>query len=259
MLIKTVGITAAAAAIAIGAVTTGLVNVKALPGNIAQVFTVQQRHIIIGVDITAGRENEVPKDFRAVQRLLDNAEPGDKIEIYLIDSRSESSQEAIFSAELPEDEGPMGMALKKAKKGAQHSLSECWDKSINKVLGDNHLVQQTDLFGFFRFVSQKEEFRKSNGPVLILFTDGQQVGDGFNFEKTIPDKNDLMRAKQNEFIADLRNINVSLAGVTPTHAITNSHWRRLQAWWRGYLKEAGVDNISITSERCIEENSHKSL
>jgi len=259
MFIKTIAITAAVAAVAIGAQTTGLVNLRTIPGEIEQLVTVQQRHIIVGVDITAGRENEVPKDFRAVQRLLENAEPGDKIEIYLIDSRSESSQEAIFSVQMPEDEGPMGMALKKAKKGAQQSLSECWDKSINKVLGDNHLVQQTDLFGFFRFVSQKEEFRKSGSPVLILFTDGQQVGDGFNFEKNIPDKNDLMRAKEDDFIADLRNINVSLAGVTPTHAITNSHWRRLQAWWRGYLKEAGVDNISITSERCIEENSHKSL
>ncbi len=130
MLIKTIAITAAVAAVAIGAHTSGLANLKTMPGKIEQLVTVQQRHIIIGVDITAGRENEVPKDFRAVQRLLENAEIGDKIEIYLIDSRSESSQEAIFSVKMPEDEGPMGMALKKAKKGAQ--------QIPDRLLGQKH-------------------------------------------------------------------------------------------------------------------------
>lgn len=249
MLMKAIGVTTALAALAIGSHMTGLVNLKTLPAEMEQLVTGDQRHIIVGVDITEGRENEIPKDYKAVQKLIAGLKTGDAVEIYLIDSKSESYQEAIFSAKMPDDDGPMETAIRKAQKDAQNAISECWDDSINKALTDKHLVQQTDLFGFFRFASRKTDFRSSTKPVLILFTDGQEVGDSFNFEKKIPDSHDLTKVKNNDLLPDLKGVIVMISGYTPTHNISNEHWRKLQVWWRDYLKEAGAKAISISSER----------
>jgi hypothetical protein len=86
---------------------------------------------------------------------------------------------------------------------------------------------------------------------LILLTDGQQVGDGFNFEKTIPDERHLGKVKNAELMPDLGGVSVLLAGVTPTHNISNLHWRKLQSWWTKYLKESGAEVAAVTSERSL--------
>ncbi len=250
MLTRMIVISAVIAALAIGMHAAGLVNLKEVPEELGLSGN-EPRHIIVASDITAGREGELQKDFEAVQKLIEKARPGDKIEVFLIHSRAESSQEAIFTAAMPVEEGPMGMAFKRAQKSAQQSFKECWDKSLQAHLGDNRLVQQTDLFGFFRFVSQRVEFRKSKNPALIVLTDGQEVGDGFNFERTIPTEHDLKRAKDAELMADLVGVRVTLAGMTPTHNITNLHWRKLQSWWRVYLKEAGAEVAAISSDRSV--------
>jgi hypothetical protein len=240
--------TAVIGALAVGAHTSGMVDLKKAPQELG-LFASDPRSIIVAADITAGREKELQKDFEAVQKLIDTARLGEKIEVYLIHSRAEASQEAIFKAEMPGDEGPMGMAFKRAQKKAKESFADSWNKGINAALGDSRLVQQTDLFGFFRFVSQRTEFRKSKKPILIVFTDGQQVGDGFNFERTIPIDRDLKRAKNAELMPDLTGVTVTMSGVTPTHNISNLHWRKLQSWWREYLKEAGAEVTAISSDR----------
>jgi len=251
MFTKMLVISTAIAALIIGAHATGLVNLKALPKELGLSDEIEHRYTIIAADITAGRENELGKDFDAIKKTVAKARLGDKIEIFLIHSRAESSQEAIFLAEMPEEPGPMGIALTRAQKAASQSFADCWNRSVKTLLGDKQIVQQTDLFGFLRFVSQKQLFRKARKPVLILLTDAQQVGDGFNFERNIPDEHDLRKARELDLIADLSGISVTMAGVTPTHNISNAHWRRLQSWWRSYLKEAGADVTTITSERSL--------
>ncbi len=250
MLTKTIAITAAVAVLALGAHAAGLVNLRTATEGLGLLVTTE-RYIIVGIDITEGRENEVPKDFKAIQGLLTKTNPGDKIEVFLIHSRSESAQEALFVAEMPGDEGPMGVSLERAQKAAQRCLEDRWKKKIGTFLADKQFVQQTDLFDFFRFVSQKKEFHRSKRPILMLFTDGQQVGDGFNFERKVPDRQDLTKVKGNDLMADLKGISVTLLGCTATHNISNYHWRKLQAWWGAYLKEAGAETISITSERGV--------
>ncbi len=238
------------AALATGLQATGAIDLKAVPKELGLAGN-DPRNIIVAVDITAGREKELPKDFEAVQKLIEKSRPGDKIEVFLIHSRAESEQEAIFTSQMPDDEGPMGMAFARAQKSAEQAFKECWDKSLQAYLGDNSLVQQTDLFGFFRFVSQRAEFRKSKKPILIILTDGQEVGDGFNFEQSIPTEHDLKRAKDAELMPDLSCVSVTLAGMTPTHNITNLHWRKLESWWNAYFKEAGAENTTISSDRSI--------
>ena len=251
MYMKIIGISAAIAAVTIGAHAMGLVNLKSVPKDLGLSDEIEQRYVVIASDITAGREGELKKDFETVQRLVNKACLGDKIEVFLIHSRAESQQEAIFSVEMPLEPGPMGMGLTRAKKTAGQSFANRWDKSVNALLKDSRLVQRTDLFGFFRFVSQRQELRKSKKPVLILLTDGQQVGDGFNFERAIPKVYDLKKIRDDDLMADLDGISITMAGVTPTHEISNSHWRKLQSWWRQYLKEAGAEIASISSERNI--------
>ncbi|MBF0560210.1 MAG: hypothetical protein HQL08_15680 [Nitrospirae bacterium] len=248
MLMKTAGISAALIALAVAMHTSGVVNLEK-PAEELGLLDAKARHIIVGVDITVGRENELPKDLNSIKSMMAKSNAGDRIDIFLIHARSESSQEAIFSVQMPEDSGPMGLALQRAQKAAQCSLSEKWDKSI--ALYSNEFAQATDLFGFFRFVSQKQAVGKSEGTVLILYTDGQQVGDGFNFERKAPEESDLRKVRTNGLLADLNGIRITFAGVTPTHNITNRHWRKLQSWWHSYLKEAGAKDILISSEREI--------
>lgn len=248
MLTRMIVISAVIGALAVGAHTAGIVDLKKVPKELGLSGS-EPRYIIMASDITAGREGELQKDFEAVLKLVETACLGDKIEVFLIHSRAESSQEAIFTVEMPNDEGPMGMALLRAQKKAKQSFADCWNKGIEAALGDSRLVQQTDLFGFFRFVAQRTEFRKSKKPVLIVLTDGQQVGDGFNFERAIPTAHDLQKAKNAELMPDLSGVNVTLSGVTPTHNISNLHWRKLQSWWREYLKEAGAEVAAISSDR----------
>jgi hypothetical protein len=154
MLTRMIAITVVIGALAVGAHTAGIVDLKKIPKELG-LSAGEPRYIIVAADITAGREGELQKDFEAVQQLVENAHLGDKIEVFLIHSRAESSQEAIFKAEMPTDEGPMGAAFKRAQKKAKQSFADCWNKSIVAALGDSRLVQQTDLFGFYRFVSQK--------------------------------------------------------------------------------------------------------
>jgi len=250
MLNRMVGISVIIAALAAGLHATGAVDLKAVPKELGLAGS-EPRHIIVAADITAGREGELPKDFDGVQKLLERSSPGDRIEVFLIHSRAESSQEAIFTAQMPDDEGPMGMAFNRAKKNAAQVFKERWDENIGLFLENRHLVGQTDLFGFFRFVSQRTEFRKSNKPVLIVLTDGQEVGDGFNFERSMPSDHELKMVKRAELLPDLGGVSVSLGGMTPTHSISNQHWRKLQSWWRMYLKEAGAEAGAITSDRSV--------
>jgi len=254
MLNKIIVTTAVIAALAAGLQASHVLDLRTVPKELGLVGS-EPRNIIVAADITAGREEELPKDFEAVRKLMDKANPGDKIEVFLIHSRAEAEQEAIFTVQMPNDEGPMGMAFIRAQKGAQQSFKECWDRNIQALLGDSSLVQRTDLFGFFRFVSHRAEFRKSKKPVLIVLTDGQEVGDGFNFERAIPTDHDLTMAEKAELLPDLSGVNATLAGMTPTHNITNLHWRKLESWWKEYLKEAGAVVTAISSDRSILSGS----
>ncbi len=252
MFTKIMVISAAIVAVTVGAHAMGLINLKSVPKDLGLSDELEQRHTIVAIDITAGREGEIKKDVDAVEKLIEKAGLGDKIEVYLIHARAESQQESIFSLEMPLDPGPMGMALRRAKKTAGESFAKRWDASVNALLKDGRLVQQTDLLGFFRFVSQKQEFRKAKKPILIVFTDGQQVGDGFNFERATPTAHDLKKIRDENLMSNLDGVSVTMAGVTPTHNITNSHWRKLQSWWTEYLRNAGAEITSISSERYIE-------
>lgn len=103
-----------------------------------------------------------------------------------------------------------------------------------------------------RFVAaQKADLISSPNAVLILFTDGQQVGDGFNMEKKAPSSDDLKTAASNDFIPDLHGVRMIFTGVTPSHGIDNAHWRKIQSFWKEYGKKALALNISVSSERTI--------
>ena len=256
MLTKIAVLTVALMALLLGANAAGIINLNGIPNELGLSDKIEHRHIMIGVDITTGREGELPKDFEAIQRLIGSAQLGDMIDVFLIDSRSEAAQEAIFSMKMPVEPGPMGMVLARAQQSANKSFADCWNKKINSFLTDKNLVEETDLFGFFRFVSERNteelnDLKKKDPIYLIVFTDAQEVGDGFNFERTIPGKGDLIRAKEAGLIPNLSGVKVNMLGVTPTHNISNDHWRKLVLWWRAYLQEAGAEILSITSERTL--------
>lgn len=86
----------------------------------------------------------------------------------------------------------------------------------------------------------------------MILTDGQQVGDGFNMERRAPGKADLERAKENDLVADLNNVRVVFAGMTPTHRVSNAHWRKLKSFWKEYADEAGARSVSVSSERRLD-------
>ena len=250
---KFLSISGAITALLLGMQLGGLVNLQQIPNDIGLSEHIETRYVIVGLDITLGREDELQKDFVAIQKLLKKINLGDKLEMFLIHSRSESEQEAICSIEMPNKPGPMGLELSRAKKGAEQAFSNCWDEKVKPLIGSNKYVQRTDLFGFLRFVSQRAEFRKHENPILILLTDGQQVGDGLNFEKVIPNEADLTKVIDNNLLPNLSGIKVLIAGFTPTHNVSNAHWRKLQAWWREYLKTAGAEVVSIASERNLQQ------
>lgn len=208
-------------------------------------------YTIVGLDVTAGREKELEKDRKAIGELIKDMKSGDHIVVYLIHSRAESEQEAVFSALTPENQGPMGQELTRAKKSAESSWAECWNKSITP-LATSDKKQRTDLFGFMRFVSsQKTGFLEHENAILLLFTDGQQVGDGFNFEKKSPTNTDLKRAEEMGLIPELPGVRIVFAGVTPTHKISNEHWRKIQNFWKEYGHQTGAVSTKVSSERIM--------
>ncbi len=211
-------------------------------------------HILIGLDITSGRERELMKDRTAVTALVNQLRSGDTLSIYLIHSRAESDQEEVFKAEMPQNSGPMGQELSRKQLKAQRDWECCWREKIMPLIHSDEarLKQQTDIFGFLRFVSsQKPEFRDSTRAYLILYTDGQHVGDGFNFERRAPTGREIDLAERNDLMPDLRNIRLFFAGVTPTHQISNEHWRRIQRFWKEYGRASGASSVSVLSERAV--------
>ncbi len=221
---------------------------------LAGVIQKSPRNIVIGMDITAGREGELSKDKKAIDKLIKNLDAGDRISVYLIHSRAESEQEELFSLSLPESIGPMGQVLIRAKKTAEQEWDVCWQKKIMPLVDSDQakLKQRTDLFGFMRFISsQKAELLTHKKAFLIVFTDGQHVGDGFNFEKRQPSENDIEKAEKSDFIPDLHNIRLFFVGMTPTHRISNDHWRQIQKFWKAYGNISGAKRVNVSSERNI--------
>lgn len=212
-------------------------------------------NIVVGLDITSGREGELVKDKKAIEKMIRNLGPGDKLSVYLIHSRAESEQEEIFNAELPETIGPMGQVLQRAKASADKEWAVCWqDKIMSLVRSDEaKLKQRTDLFGFLRFIAhQKSEFLGEKKAWIVLFTDGQHVGDGFNMERRAPQDSDLDKAEQADFIPNLNNVRLAFVGVTPTHRISNDHWRQIQKFWKAYGNASGAKYTSVSSERSLQ-------
>jgi len=221
-----------------------------VPKDIAREYS--PRYIVVGLDITAGREEELGKDRDAISSIIKSARLGDSIEVFLIHSRAESEQEAVFAVEMPTQPGPMEQGIKRAKLAAEKDWECSWNKRIVPLLADTSRKQQTDLFGFMRYVTtQKPEFGAEKHSTLVLFTDGQQVGDGYNLEKRVPATEELKQICEKGLIPSLKGIDVRFAGVTPTHKVTNAHWRKLQDFWKEYAREAGAEKVAVTSDRNI--------
>ena len=254
---KTLAILGILTATALGLHYTGIVDMKPAINKAvyyaeqAELVEQEPRAIVIGIDITAGRETELEKDRLAIGKLVDNLKPGDQISVYLIHSRAEAEQEIIYSIKMSEHAGPAGQKLAREKKTAQDSWQTCWqDRVLPLVKSDK--AQRTDLFGFMRFAAaQKGDLLSTPHAALILFTDGQQVGDGFNMEKKAPSSDDLKIAARKDFIPDLHGARLIFAGVTPTHRIDNAHWRKIQTFWKEYGQMASAGSVSVSSERVI--------
>jgi hypothetical protein len=179
--------------------------------------------------------------------------PADRCEVYLIHGQAESSQECIFRAVMPDAPGPVGQSLERARQKAIADWQEYRKTSVFTVKNATQ-ANSTDLFGFCRFAGHKQGFKSHDHPYLILFTDAQQVGDGMNLEKKAPDDTDIETIRKKGLLPDLKDIRVVMAGVTPTHGITNAHWRTLQTFWENFLKATGASSIEFSSERNITES-----
>lgn len=209
------------------------------------------RYILVGLDITAGREHELAKDRAIISKLINETRLGDVVEVYLIHSRAESEQETVFEVTMPTEQGPMGSAFNRSKQKAIKDWEACWNGAVMPAMNSGKR-QQTDLFGFMRYVSsQKPEFMEHKHANLILFTDGQQVGDGYNMEQKAPETAELQKLKEKGLLPELNGVNVNFVGVTATHKVTNAHWRQLQTFWQEYAKEAGAVKVISTSERKV--------
>lgn len=254
---KTMTILMIVSALAVGGQYYGVVDFRPLGDKViaiakeAELIEGQPRHTVIGLDITAGREQELAKDRQAIADFIGNARLGDRIEVFLIHSKSESDQEAVFIAELPTQAGAVGQELVRAKKRIENDWAECWDKKVVPLMTSDR-KQRTDLFGFMRYVSTKNDFLAQEEPVLIMFTDGQQVGDGVNMEKRIPTGEQLTALQDEGLVPELENLTVNFMGVTPTHGVTNAHWRKLQTFWKEYGTTANVRSVKVTSDRGIK-------
>ena len=219
----------------------------------AGIFENYPRYILIGLDITAGREHELARDRAAISKLINETRLGDVVEVYLIHSKSESDQETVFEAAMPEDSGPMGGDFTRAKQKAIKDWEACWKETVIPAMTSGR-KQQTDLFGFMRYVSgQKPEFMEHKHANLVLFTDGQHVGggNGYNMEKRAPEVTELQKLKEQGLLPELSGVNVNFVGVTATHKVTNAHWRQLQTFWLEYVKEAGASKAIVTSDRKV--------
>lgn len=251
---RTIGIGISIAALAIGAHSLGYINwyqvaETAVPYlQQAEILEKDPTYIIIGVDITAGREAELESDFNAILAMLRNMGPGDRVDIILIHGKSESAQDAVYSCKLPKNPGPAGQLLKRAKQNVGKDFDAAWKTNVFSPLASKK-KGQTDLFGFMRLIAKKEEFMGQKNAWLILFTDGLHVGDGMNMEKKIPALSQLARLKKDELLPELHRIHVRLLGMTATHNISNNHYREVKKFWHEYCKEAGVESVEITSER----------
>ena len=254
---RTLGVLSLMTALVVGLHYGGMVDFEPAASRIAQIAEKAElierapRHILVGLDITSGREREIDKDRQVIGEMVRDLRSGERMSVYLIHSRAESEQEAVFSVMMPEHEGPAGQVLLREKKAAEKHWIECWDRNV-VPLTRSAKAQRTDLFGFMRFVStQKSEFVRHPCPVLILFTDGQQVGDGYNMERRPPSQADMERAEKCDMVPNLRDVRLQFVGVTPTHGIDNGHWRKIQAFWKEYGRTAGVKSVSVSSERTI--------
>ena len=224
-----------------------------IPAEVMREYT--PRYIVIGLDITAGREDELGKDREAIGKIISGARLGDKVEVFLIHSRAESEQESVFTAEMPTQTGPAGQGLKRAKQTADKEWAACWDERIVPLMADASRKQQTDLFGFMRYVTtHKPDFTSHSHANLIIFSDGQHVGTGYNFEKKVPAHADLDRIKSSGLLPDMKGISIRFAGMTPTHKVSNAHWRQLQDFWKEYSGKAGAATVAVTSDRSVQLN-----
>ena len=254
---RTLGMLSVITALAAGLHYGGIVDFEPAASRIAQIAEKVEliekapRHILVGLDITSGREREFEKDRQAIAGLVRDLRSGDQMSVYLIHSRAESEQESIFAATMPEHEGPAGQVLLREKKAAEKRWLACWAGNVVPQTRSAK-TQRTDLFGFMRFVAtQKPDFVRHPCPVLILFTDGQQVGDGYNMERKPPTQTDMERAEKCDLVPDLRDVRLQFAGVTPTHGIDNSHWRKIQTFWKEYGRAAGAKSVSVSSDRIV--------
>ena len=211
------------------------------------------RYTIVGIDVTLGREQELEKDREAVAKLLEGLVTGDRVEVYLVHGQAESAQQRVFQAVMPEAEGPVGQALARERQKAINEWKECWE---SKIVAETRSTQayRTDLFGFCRFAGSKQGFRSHKTPCLVLLTDAQQVGDGLNMERKMPTEDDLGRLKEQDLLPSLKSIRVVMAGVTPTHSISNAHWRGLRSFWEEYLKTSGATSVEFSSERNLADS-----
>ena len=253
---RTLGILSFLTAVALGLHVGGVVNFDPAVTRVVQVaqnielIDKDSFYTIIGLDITDGREKELEKDRKAISERIGSLGSGDRLAVYLIHSKAESEQEAVLSVDMPENPGPAGQVLLRAKKEAEESWAACWKKSVLPLVKSDK-TQRTDLFGFMRFIAAKTEFMKHRNSTLILFTDGQQVGDGFNMEKKAPSHVELEKAAQKDLLPNLRGIRLMFVGVTPTHGIDNAHWRKIQTFWQDYGKKTETKSTNVSSERII--------
>ena len=187
------------------------------------------RQFIVGIDLTKGREEQARNDSLCiVNQILPILDVEDKIDVYVIHGRSEAQPLHILSSTMPSDKGSYEQGWKRAKEDAESLFKANWQDAVSHMQ-DQALSLRTDIFGFLQLCSSHRV--PSRETMIILLSDMQQVGDGMNFEKEIPDSSTVRLCREGGLVSDLHGCKMYVLGCTATHGISNQHYRAIRTWW----------------------------
>jgi hypothetical protein len=147
----------------------------------------------------------------------------------------------------------MNSTLKQKRKEEEKRFAKTWDKIIPPLVKNNKLIMKSEIFGMIKFAAKKFRLNGDKNSSLILFTDLQQVGDGYDFERYLPPlKTVVAKLKNYNLIPNLSGIKVYVFGVTPTHNVGSLYYSKLLRWWKLFFKKkAMAKQVIITSSRDV--------
>jgi hypothetical protein len=196
--------------------------------------------VLIGVDITQSTDTRRPgvvppyrQNFAAVEKLLAQAAPGQKITVAAIHAATLTAPRILLTATLDADPG----YFKERITNARQQLIAAWRRSAAVLKPED---RQTSVFGAFLLASQILP-RAGSCAALVVLSDMLEASKEANFEslQRIDAPKELAHAKALNLIPDLAGIDVYVLGTQLPQDRSIACWMQLRQFWSAYVQASG--------------------